>query len=170
MLKLETLLVTIFGLFIAFSIIAVFIMCVVGCIQYRKRKQGQRPHQTNRGVLSQPRRDMDTQNPPSEQDHDEENGEAYRARDLSQAPPPAYRNAKQYLNVDLEHTEVIQLTAMYRISTHSMEPEESNPSPPQYTSVGNDSEVHSFEILNSSVVYPQEMQEDRLPPPYGTTH
>ena len=158
MLKLETLLTTIFGLLIAFSVIGTCITCIVSCIQYRKHKQAQR--------TCQHQRDVETQDQPTEQEHnEEENEEDSRARDLSQAPPPAYRNANQYLNVDLEHTEVVQMSAMYRISTHSEEQEVSNLSPPQYTSVGNDStETYLPGIPNSSMIYPGESQ---LPPPYS---
>ena len=96
------------------------------------------------------------QNRDIENQDDEENGET-RARDLSQAPPPAYRNANQYQNVDLEHTEVVRTEEAYRISTH-MEPETTS-LPPDYTS----------QRLSISVA-PQEIQagEGQLPPTYST--
>ena len=96
-------------------------------------------------------RNRDIENQP-EQD-DEESGEV-RARDLSQAPPPAYRNADQYQNVDLEHTEVIRMEETYRIFTHM-----TINLPPDYTSQG----------LSVSVA-PQEIQipEGQLPPTYST--
>ena len=88
---------------------------------------------------------------------EEENGEA-RARDLSQAPPPAYMNVNQYQNVDLEHTEVVRTEEAYRISTH-MEPETTS-LPPDYTS----------QRLSISVASQQEIQEPegQLPPTYST--
>ena len=92
-----------------------------------------------------------------EQD-DEESGEAGRARDLAQAPPPAYRNANQYQNVDLEHTEVIRTEEAYRIFSH-LEPETTSP-PPDYIS----------QRLSISVAPGEEIQvpEDQLPPTYST--
>ena len=61
-------------------------MCIVGCIQYHKPSSC---HGNRRG-LSLPQNDMETQDQPTEQDHDEsrfqqddeESGEV-RARDLS---------------------------------------------------------------------------------------
>ena len=167
MFKLEILLATIFGLFIVFSVIALFIMCTVGCIQCHKRKQAQRSRQRNRRGLNLPQRNMETQDQPTEQDHDEEeNEEDRKTRDLSQAPPPAYRNANQYLNVDLEHAEVVQMSAMYKISTHSEEQEVPIFSPPQYNSVDNDStEAYLPGIPNSSMTY---AGENQIPSPYST--
>ena len=158
---LGTLLVTIFGLIIAFSVIAILVMCIVGCIQ--RRKQTRRSRHGNRRALSLPQNNMETRDQPTEHNRDEEeSGEDTRARDLPQAPPPAYKNANQYQNVDLEHTEVVQMTAMYtyRICIHSAEPEVSNLSPPRYTTIGKDFEAHSFEMLNSKVAYPQVIGED----------
>ena len=88
---------------------------------------------------------------------DVESGQV-RARNLSQAPPPAYRNVSQYQNVDLEHTEVVRTEEAYRISTH-MEPETTS-LPPDYTS----------QRLSISVAPQQEIQapEGQLPPTYST--
>ena len=87
----------------------------------------------------------------------EESGEVNGARDLSQAPPPAYRNANQYQNVDLEHTEIVRIKETYRISSH-LEPETTS-LPSDYTS----------QRLSISVA-PQEIQapEGQLPPTYST--
>ena len=84
-------------------------------------------------------------------------GEDDKERDLSQGPPPAYRNVNQYQNVDLEHTEVVRTEKTYRIFTH-MEPETTS-LPPDYTS----------QRLSISVA-PQEVQasEGQLPPSYST--
>ena len=142
MLKLEILLTTVFGLLIVFSLIAILIMCIVGCIQ--GRKLGPRVCHANRRGSSHPQCSMESRL--VEEDHDEESGET-RTRKLSQAPPPAYRNANQYQSVDLEHIEVVNSTAMYRISAHSEEPKvSSNLPPPCYSSVV--SEADSPEILN----------------------
>ena len=65
-----------------------------------------------------------------EQD-DEESREAGRARDLSQAPPPAYMNINQYQNVDLKQIEVVRTKEAYRISSH-LEPDTMS-LPPDYT-------------------------------------
>ena len=136
--------VVISGFFIAFSIIAFFVMCIVGCIQ--KRNQDQRSHHVNR---TQPR-EMETQ-------EEDNNAEAYKTRILSQAPPPAYRNANQYQNIDLEHVEVVRMEETYRIYTR-MEPETTS-LPPDYTS----------QRLSISVA-PQKIQapEGQLPPTYST--
>jgi hypothetical protein len=137
------------GTFIAFSIVAFFVMIIVGCIQ--KRNKDRRPcHDVNRIQT----RELEIQ----EQDNgNEENGEAYQNRILSQAPPPAYRNVSQYQNVDLEHTEVVRTEEAYRITTH-MEPETTS-LPPDYTS----------QRMSISVA-PQEEQapEGQLPPTYST--
>ena len=93
----------------------------------------------------------DIENQPEQDDK-----EVYRARDLSQAPPPAYRNVNQYQTVDLERTEVVRTEGTYRISTH-MEPETTS-LPPDYTS-------HQRQSI--SVAPQQEIQapEGQLPPP-----
>ena len=147
--------IVICGFFITFSIIAFFVMCIVGCTQ--KRKQSQRPRHANR---RQPT-DMESQDLPSEQDNnDEENGEGCKTRDLSQTPPPAYRNANQYQNVDLEHTEVVQIKEAYyyRVSFHCKSTEITS-LPPDYTS----------QRLSISIA-PQEIEapEGQLPPTYST--
>ena len=90
-------------------------------------------------------------------EQDEEESGDVRARDLSQAPPPAYKNVNHYQNVDLEHTEVVRTEEAYRISTH-MEPETTS-LPPDYTS----------QRLSISVAPQQEIQapEGQLPPTYS---
>ena len=90
-----------------------------------------------------------------EQD-EEENGDI-RARNLSQGPPPAYRNANQYQNVDLEHTKVVKSTVTYRVPTNSEV--ETTSLPPDYTS----------QRLSISVA-PQEIQASKgqQPPTYST--
>ena len=133
------------GLFVAVSVFGFFVICVMGYLQ--KRNQDRRSRHVNR---TQPR-ETETQ----EQENDDE--EAYKTRILSEAPPPVYRNANQYQNVDLEHTEVARMQETYRISTR-MEPETTS-LPPDYTS----------ERLSISVA-PQEIQasEGQLPPTYST--
>ena len=69
-----------------------------------------------------------------EEPDDDESGKVDKLRDLSQAPPPAYRNANQYQNVNLEHTEVVQIKeAYYRLLVHC-ESIDTTSLPPDYTS------------------------------------
>ena len=113
----------------------------------------------NRDVLARSYIRPEIQRALSARYRDEENQveEDDRTRDLSEGPPPAYRNVNQYQNVDLEHTEVVRTEEAYRISTH-MEPETTS-LPPDYTS----------QRLSISVP-PQEIQagEGQLPPTYST--
>ena len=93
----------------------------------------------------------------SQSEQDEEESGKVKARDLSQAPPPAYRNANQYQNVDLEHTEVVRIKeAYYRLSVHG-ESVDTTSLPPDYTS-------HRLSIS----VAPQEIQVPEAPPTYDT--
>ena len=134
------------GITIFICLICLIIICLVRCSLLQtghefcpSRRVSSRYHH------------RDIENLP-EQDDDEVN----RARDLSQAPPPAYRNVNQYQNVDLEHTEVVRIEERYRISTR-MEPETTS-LPPDYAS----------QRLSISVA-PQEVQapEGQLPPTYS---
>ena len=137
------------GITIFICLICLIIICLVRCSLLQTGYE----FCPSRRVSSR-YRNRDIENQP-EQD-DEESGEV-RARDLSQAPPPAYRNANQYQNVDLEHTEVVRMEETYRISTH-IKPETTS-LPPDYTSQG----------LSVSVA-PQEIHslEGQLPPTYRT--
>ena len=131
---------------VVLCIICVIVICIV-CFyprQARDQRRDSRLQSTQRDIESQPEQD------------NEESGDD-RTRDLSKVPPPAYRNANQYQNVDLEHTEVVRTEEAYRVSTH-MEPETTS-LPPDYTS----------QRLSISVA-PQEIQapEGQLPPTYST--
>jgi hypothetical protein len=150
MISIEGLIVaTIFtGITVLICIICLIIICLVRCSLLQtghefcpSRRVPSR--YCNRDIKNQP-----------EQDDEEVN----RARDLSQAPPPAYRNINQYQNVDLEHTEVVRLEETHRISTHIMKPETAS-LPPDYTPQ-----------TPSISVAPQEVQapEGQLPPTYST--
>ena len=88
-----------------------------------------------------------------------------RSTQLSESPPPAYRNVSQYRNVDMEHDEVVRLRSMYRLSSH-MESETLS-LPPDYISTQGEDET--TERLSRSVA-PQEMQVEggQLPPTYST--
>ena len=127
-------------------IVCVIVICIVCCFPF------QACNQRIDSRLESAQRDTETQ---FQQDN-EAIGEV-RARDLSQAPPPEYRNANQYENIDLEHTEVVQTKEAYRISSH-LEPETTS-LPPDYTS----------QRLSISAA-PQEIQvqEGQLPPTYST--
>jgi hypothetical protein len=136
------------GITVFICLICLVIICLVRCSLLQtgyefcpSRRVSSRYH--NRDIENQP-----------EQDDEEVN----RARDLSQAPPPAYRNINQYQNVDLEHTEVVRLEETHRISTHIMKPETAS-LPPDYTPQ-----------TPSISVAPQEVQapEGQLPPTYST--
>jgi hypothetical protein len=131
---------------VVLSIICVIVICIVCCYpcQVYDLRGDSRLRSTQRDIENQLGQD------------EEENGDI-RARDLSQGPPPAYRNVNQYQNVDLEHTEVIRTEEAYRVSTH-VEPETTS-LPPDYTS----------QRLSISVA-PQEVQapEGQLPPTYST--
>ena len=143
-----TLVVTVSGVVVC--LICIVVGCIARCCLLRQDGQGTPIRPEIQRVLSA--RYRDEENLPVE-----ESGEV-RARDLSQAPPPAYRNVSQYQNVDLEHTEVVRTEEAYRISTH-MEPETTS-LPPDYTS----------QRLSISVAPQQEIQapEDQLPPTYST--
>ena len=145
--------VTFTAFIILVCLICTTVACAIRCFKLRQNGQGGsfiRPDIAR--TLSARYRDEENQD-------EDENGDV-RARDLSQGPPPAYRNVNQYQNVDLEHTEVVRTEEAYRISTHNntMEPETTS-LPPDYTS----------QRLSISVA-PQEMQasEDQLPPTYST--
>lgn len=161
-----TIIITISGFLIALGIISIIIMCIVGCI--RKQNQDQRANR------SQPR-EVQTQDPnmPSEQDdnNEENHGEAYKTSGLSQAPPPAYRNANKYQTVDLKDINAVQVTGMHnKISTQSVSMVQtwaSNLSPPQY--LNDSAEAYTAEILNSHMDYSQRTGTDQpLPPPYSS--
>ena len=132
---------------VVLCIVCVIVICIVCCFprQACNQRRESRLQSTQRDIESRLGQD------------DEESGEDNRVRDLSQAPPPAYKNANQYQNVDLEHTEVVRMEEAYRISTH-MEPETTS-LPPDYTS----------QRLSINVA-PQEIQvpEGHLPPTYST--
>ena len=135
----------IISVLIAVVIVIIFIVCTVTvCVMFCVRNQTCSRIRATRLHRDQPEQD------------DEENGDI-RARDLSQGPPPAYRNVNQYQNVDLEHTEVVKSTATYRLPTNSEV--ETTSLPPDYTS----------QRLSISVA-PQEIQasEGQLPPTYST--
>ena len=116
------------------------VICVVCCYPYQAYDLG---------------RDSRLQS--MQRDPESRSGQDDEERDLSQVPPPAYRNVNQYQNVDLEHTKVVRTKETYRISTH-MEPETTS-LPLDYTS----------QRLSISVA-PQEIQapEGQLPPTYST--
>ena len=132
---------------VVLCIICVIVICIVCCCPHQAC--GQRRDSR----LQSMQRDIESQLGQG----DVESGQV-RARNLSQAPPPAYRNVSQYQNVDLEHTEVVRTEETYRISTH-MEPETIS-LPPDYTS----------QRLSISVAPQQEIQapEGQLPPTYST--
>ena len=137
---------SIVSVLIAVVIVVICIACtVIVCVMFCVRNQTCSRIRVTRLHRDQPEQD------------EEESGEACRARDLSQAPPPAYRNANQYQNVDLEHTEVVKSTATYRLPTNSEV--DTTSLPPDYTS----------QRLSISVA-PQEIQvpEGQLPPTYST--
>lgn len=143
------------GLFITLIAIIIcitcaIVICLVRCFLIRN---GYEFCLSQRVASREQHRDIESQT-----EQDEEDSEKVRARDLSQAPPPAYRNVSQYQNVDLEHTEVVRTEEAYRISTH-MEPETTS-LPPDYTS----------QRLSISVAPQQEIQapEGQLPPTYST--
>ena len=99
------------------------------------------------------------------EEEDEEMG-GTKERDLFEVPPPAYKNASQYQNVDLEHTEVVRMKSVYRLSSHT-EPETAS-LPPDYTLTRGD-DVTS-ERVSKNGVGPQEMEVvgGQLPPTYST--
>ena len=111
----------IISVLIAVVIVIIFIMCTVTvCVMFCIGNQTcSHIIRVSRLYRDQPEQD------------DEENGDV-RARDLSQGPPPAYRNANQYQNVDLEHTKVVKSTVTYRLPTNSEV--ETTSLPPDYTS------------------------------------
>ena len=121
-------------------------ICLVRCWLLRNG-YGFCPCQHHRYIESHPAQDDE------ESDRDR--------RDLSQAPPPAYKNINQYQNVDLEQAEVVRIKeACYRLSVHCKSTE-STSLPPDYTS-------HRLSVS----VAPQEIQagESQLPPlPYYDT-
>ena len=143
-----TLAVTVFTVLVC--LFCIVVGCIIRCSILRQNGQDSSLRADIRRSLSARYRDEENQD-------DEENGEV-RARDLSQAPPPAYRNVNQYQNIDLEHTEVVRTKEAYRISSH-MEPETTS-LPPDYTS----------QRLSISVAPGQEIQvpEGQLPPTYST--
>ena len=135
----------IISLLIAAIIVIICIVCtVIICVMFCVRNQT-----CSRIRESRLHRDQ------LEQD-DEESGEA-RTRDLSQAPPPAYRNVNKYQNVDLEHTEVVKMKETYRVSAH-LEPETTS-LPPDYTS-----QRLSISVASQETQVP----EGQLPPTYST--
>ena len=133
---------------VVICVICTIITCLVRCsllqtgYEFCPRVVPSRQH--HRGIENQPEQD------------DEESGET-RTYDLSQAPPPAYRNIYQYQNVDLEHITVVKSTATYRIPSNS-EPETTS-LPPDYTSQRISISVASQEI---------QVPEGQLPPTYST--
>lgn len=141
--------------------LAFFVMCIVGCIQ--KWKLRPRPHRAN---TSQPRSEVEIQDLPSEQDNDcEENGEAYKTRSLSQAPPPAYRNANKYQTVDLK--DITNIVQVIGVTKHCTDQDSGlNLSPPEYTN--DSSEPDTAGILGSDMDYSQTETgtHQNLPPPY----
>ena len=145
--------VTFTAFIILVCLICTTVACAIRCFKLRQNGQG--------GSLIRPdiARTLSARYRDEENQDEDENGEV-RARDLSQGPPPAYRNVNQYQNVDLDHTEVVRTEEAYRISTHNntMEPETTS-LPPDYTS----------QRLSISVA-PQEIQasEGQLPPTYST--
>ena len=137
----------IISVLIAVVIVIIFIVCTITvCVMFCVRNQTFSRIRATRLHRDQP-------------EQDEEGNGDIRARDLSQGPPPAYRNVNQYQNVDLEHTKVVKSTAMYRLPTNSEV--ETTSLPPDYTS----------QRLSISVA-PQEIQayasEGQLPPTYST--
>ena len=135
----------IISVLIAVFIVIIFTMCTVTiCVVLCVRNQTCSHIRVTRLHRDQPEQD------------DEENGDV-RARDLSQGPPPAYRNANQYQNVDLEHIKVVKSTTTYRLPTNSEI--DTTSLPPDYTS----------QRLSISVA-PREIQapEGQLPPTYST--
>ena len=141
-----TLVVTVFTILVC--LICTIVGCIIRCSISSQNGQGSSIRPEIQRALSARYRDQENQD-------DEESGEVGRARDLAQAPPPAYRNVNQYQNVDLEHTEVVRTEEAYRISSH-MEPETTS-LPPDYTS----------QRLSISVAPRQEIQ-GQLPPTYST--
>ena len=136
----------IISVLIAAIIIIICIVCtVIVCVMFCVRNQTCSRIRVTRLHRGQPEQD------------DEESGETGRVRDLAQAPPPAYRNANQYHNIDLKDTEVVRTEETYRIFNH-LEPETTS-LPPDYTS----------QRLSISAA-PQEIQvqEGQLPPTYST--
>ena len=147
MAQLETLIVS---LFVMFIIVITCIICLVRCslvqsgYEFCPSRRVSSRH-CNRHNENQPEQD------------DEESREDNRARDLSQAPPPAYRNANQYQNVDLEHTEVVRIKeTYYRLSVHG-ESVDTTSLPPDYIS-------HRLSISVAQV----EIQIPEAPPTYDT--
>ena len=105
MLKLETLIITIFGFIIAFSVIGTIIMCIVVLIQYYKRKQAQRSHQNS---LSLSQRDMEAQDQPTEQDHDEE--ETKRTAELGTCLKHLHQHTGMPTNILMKTSNTLKLS------------------------------------------------------------
>ena len=99
----------------------------------------------------------------SKQEDDETNEP--KGGNLSEAPPPSYKHAEEYQNVDLEHAEVVRLKqSTYKLSSH-VELEEVS-LPPDYTSNRGDHDMS----VRMSVAAPQQTQvkDGQLPPTYST--
>ena len=149
----------IIGLFITLIAIIIcitcaIVICLVRCFLIRN---GYEFCLSQRVASREQHRDIESQT-----EQDEEDSEKVRARDLSQAPPPAYRNVNQYQNVDLEHTEVVRIKeAYYRLSIHSGSVDTTS-LPPDYT---------SHQRLSDGIALQQEIQapEGQLPPPTYST-
>ena len=147
------------GLFITLIAIIICItcatvICLVRCFLIRN---GYEFCLSQRVASREQHRDIESQT-----EQDEEDSEKVRARDLSQTPPPAYRNVNQYQNVDLEHTEVVRIKeAYYRLSIHSGSGDTTS-LPPDYT---------SHQRLSNGIAPQQEIQapEGQLPPPMYST-
>ena len=125
------------------------VICLVRCFLLRN---GYEFCPSQRVPSRQHHRDIENQ-----PEQDEEESGKVRARDLSQAPPPAYRNANQYQNVDLKHTDIVRIKeTYYRLSVHC-ESVDTTSLPPDYTSQ-----------RPSISVAPQETQVPEAPPTYDT--
>ena len=141
--------VTFTAFIILVCLVCTTVACAIRCFKLRQNGQeGSSIRPDIARTLSARYRDEENQD-------EDENGDV-RARDLSQGPPPAYRNVNQYQNVDLEYTKIVKSTAMYRLPTNSEV--ETTSLPPDYTS----------QRLSISVA-PQEIQasEGQLPPTYS---
>ena len=151
------LIIVIIGVVVTVPVLLICVVCVVNIVCCSLLQSGQE-FCPQRSVPSSRR------NTENQLEQDDEETEEPRVRDLSEAPPPAYRHVEDYKNVDLEHAEVVRLKqTMYRLSSH-LEPETES-LPPDY--VSNRGEDEMSERVSISVA-PQQTPEGELPPTYST--
>ena len=138
-------------------IICMIVICIVRC-SLQDNGQGFLPRTF---TMQQSQRD-----PENQEELQQETGDESGVRDLSEAPPPAYRNVSEYQNVDVEHAEVIRMKSMYRLSGH-MEAEITS-LPPDYISTRGEDEVPQRYDIAAVTRELTEVPEGELPPTYST--